>query len=127
VSWPADLTSQVFDEFGSLEMFDVAGRDFLILRRSGRAKKSPRYDRDARGRFLKGGSRRKRGSYASHARDARYVEMKRMALAQLGKGRSARAVARELGINRATVCRWASEEKLVLRRGGQGIRWAAFV
>ncbi len=112
MSWPTSLQAEIAAEFGDVRREYTDGASVFTRR--------PRplvFERDARGRFLSG----RRGRRLTYRRD---LETKRRALAQLGGGQSARAVARELGVNRATVTRWAREEGLTLRRGRRGsVAW----
>jgi len=88
-----------------------------VFRRVGREPGKHPYKRDARGRFVsQTGKRRK---YRGHRRKPELVALKQQALTRLSK-ESARAVALALGVNRATVNRWAREEGLRLRRGRHG-------
>jgi DNA invertase Pin-like site-specific DNA recombinase len=102
-----DLHAEVLSEFEPMSLYDP--KTFARI--------FERFGKDAPKR--KPG---KRGKYRGHKRDPRLVLLKKVALQRLGEGESARAIARLIGVNRATVSRWAKEEGLKLRRNPWGRR-----
>ncbi len=105
--WPADLTAQIASEFDHLSTYDP----WSLSRPLGGSSQAV-FGSDA------GVTRRR--SRKARARQPGMLERKAEALRALAAAESARSVAKRLGVNRATVCRWAREAGLVLRRNPWG-------